>query len=48
MGLSALEAIASGCSVLVPKNGGAVEFIIHRENGIVADTSLYTAGFQVE
>lgn len=39
MGLSALEAMSAGCSVIVPQNGGAVEFIHHRENGIVTDTS---------
>ena len=38
MGLSALEAMAAGCSVIVPRNGGAVEFIHHRKNGIVVDT----------
>jgi GT2 family glycosyltransferase/glycosyltransferase involved in cell wall biosynthesis len=43
MGLSALEAMAAGCSVVVPKNGGAVEFIQHRSNGIVADTSILQA-----
>jgi GT2 family glycosyltransferase/glycosyltransferase involved in cell wall biosynthesis len=43
MGLSALEAMAAGCSVIVPKNGGAVEFINHKINGIVADTSISQA-----
>jgi len=43
MGLSALEAMAAGCSVLVPKNGGAIEYITHRENGMVSDTSYYQA-----
>ena len=38
MGLSALEAMATGCSVIVPQNGGAVEFIHHRKNGIVVNT----------
>jgi glycosyltransferase involved in cell wall biosynthesis len=38
MGLSALEAMAAGCSVIVPRNGGAIEFIHHRKNGIVVDT----------
>ncbi len=38
MGLSALEAMAAGCSVIVPQNGGAVEFIHHRKNGIVVNT----------
>ncbi len=39
MGLTALEAMAAGCSVIVPKMGGAVEFVHNRENGIVVDTS---------
>jgi glycosyltransferase involved in cell wall biosynthesis len=43
MGLSALEAMAAGCSVIVPKNGGAVEFVNHRINGIVADTAYLQA-----
>ena len=38
MGLSALEAMAAGCSVIVPKNGGAVEFVSHKKNGLVVDT----------
>ncbi len=41
MGLSALEAMASGATVIVPENGGAVEFIDHRKNGFVVDTSNY-------
>ena len=43
MGLSALEAMSAGCSVVVPKNGGAVEFVNHRINGIVADTAYLQA-----
>lgn len=46
MGLSALEAMAAGCSVIVPKNGGATEFIRHKENGMVADTSYYKASLR--
>jgi len=41
MGLTALEAMSAGCSVIVPKNGGAVEFIRDKENGIIADTSSF-------
>ena len=41
MGLSALEAVSAGCSVIVPQNGGAVEFIHDKQNGIVADTSSF-------
>ena len=43
MGLSALEAMAAGCAVIVPSNGGAIEFVKHRHNGIVADTSNFKA-----
>ncbi len=43
MGLSALEAMAAGCSIIVPKCGGAVEFVHNRENGIVVDTSSLQA-----
>lgn len=43
MGLSALEAMASGSTVIVPENGGAVEFINHRNNGIVVDTTNFEA-----
>jgi len=39
MGLSALEAMAAGCSVVVPKHGGAVEFVEHNVNGKIADTA---------
>jgi len=46
MGLSALEAMASGATVIVPKNGGAVEFIDHRKNGFVVDTTSYEDCFQ--
>lgn len=39
MGLTALEAMSAGCSVIVPKNGGATEFVKNRINGIVVDTT---------
>lgn len=39
MGLTALEAMACGSSVIVPSNGGAVEFVQDHVNGIVVDTS---------
>jgi len=38
MGLTALEAMACGCAVIVPTNGGAVEFVKNDENGLVVDT----------
>lgn len=46
MGLSALEAMASGSTVIVPENGGAVEFISHRRNGCVVDTTNYEKCFE--
>lgn len=39
MGLTALEAMASGCAIIVPQNGGSVEFVRDGENGLVVDTS---------
>ena len=39
MGLTALEAMASGSAVIVPENGGATEFVKDRENGLVVDTT---------
>jgi glycosyltransferase involved in cell wall biosynthesis len=39
MGLTALEAMACGAAVIVPAQGGAVEFVRHEVNGLVADTS---------
>jgi GT2 family glycosyltransferase/glycosyltransferase involved in cell wall biosynthesis len=41
MGLTTLEAMSAGCSVIVPKFGGAIEFVNNRENGIVIDTSNF-------
>lgn len=46
MGLTALEAMAAGCSVIVPQNGGAIEFIHNRKNGIVVDTASYQSSLQ--
>jgi glycosyltransferase involved in cell wall biosynthesis len=42
MGLTALEAMACGAAVIVPRNGGATSFVRHGENGLVADTSSTT------
>lgn len=39
MGLTALEAMACGCAVIVPQNGGAIEFIQDSFNGLIADTT---------
>lgn len=41
MGLTAMEAMACGAAVIVPSNGGAVEFATHNENALVVDTSSY-------
>jgi len=39
MGLTSMEAMACGCGVIVPKNGGSVEFVTDGKNGIVVDTT---------
>jgi GT2 family glycosyltransferase/glycosyltransferase involved in cell wall biosynthesis len=39
MGLTALEAMASGAAVIVPRKGGADTFVTHEENGLIVDTS---------
>ncbi|MEP7340663.1 MAG: class I SAM-dependent methyltransferase [Acidobacteriota bacterium] len=39
MGLTALEAMASGAAVIVPRKGGAGSFVTHEENGLIADTA---------
>jgi glycosyltransferase involved in cell wall biosynthesis len=38
MGLTALEAMASGCAVVVPMDGGCKEFATHLENAILVNT----------
>jgi GT2 family glycosyltransferase/glycosyltransferase involved in cell wall biosynthesis len=38
MGLTAMEAMACGTSVIVPKEGGARTFIRHEENGLLVET----------
>lgn len=38
MGLTALEAMASGVAVVAPAEGGAGEFITHEVNGLIVDT----------
>ncbi len=45
MGLTAMEAMASGCAVIVPQNGGAVEFAVDGGNALVVDTSGEQACF---
>ncbi|WP_338835698.1 glycosyltransferase [Neomoorella thermoacetica] len=39
MGLTALEAMACGCAVIVPKKGGTGSFALHEVNSLVIDTS---------
>ena len=46
MGLSALEAMACGAAVIVPQNGGAVEFVKDGQNGLVVGTSSLNACWQ--
>jgi GT2 family glycosyltransferase len=38
MGLTALEAMACGAAVIVPREGGAESFAVHEENALVVDT----------
>jgi glycosyltransferase involved in cell wall biosynthesis len=37
-GRTGLEAMASGCIPIVPIRGGAVEYLEHGSNGLLADT----------
>jgi glycosyltransferase involved in cell wall biosynthesis len=46
MGLTALEAMACGCAVIVPHHGGAIEFVRDRENGLVVSTITQEACYQ--
>jgi GT2 family glycosyltransferase/glycosyltransferase involved in cell wall biosynthesis len=39
MGLTAMEAMASGCAVIVPQRGGASTFAVHEANALVIDTA---------
>jgi glycosyltransferase involved in cell wall biosynthesis len=38
MGLTAMEAMACGATVIVPKCGGAESFVTHELNGLVVDS----------
>ena len=38
MGLSAMEAMASGCAVVVPSNGGTGDFCVDQHNALIVDT----------
>jgi GT2 family glycosyltransferase/glycosyltransferase involved in cell wall biosynthesis len=41
MGLTAMEAMASGATVIVPKCGGAESVVSHERNGLVVDSSSF-------
>jgi GT2 family glycosyltransferase len=41
MGLTSLESLACGSSVLVPQKGGSKEFVQHKKNGIIVDTTNF-------
>lgn len=43
MGLTAMEAMACGCAVIVPQNGGATAFARHAENALVVNTASESA-----
>ena len=38
MGLSAMEAMASGCAVVVPLNGGVGDYCVDQESGLIVDS----------
>ena len=46
MGLTALEAMASGAAVVVPRNGGASEFCRHGVAGLIVDSRDEEACFE--
>lgn len=39
MGLTAMEAMASGCAVIVPQNGGATAYAENEKNALLVDTA---------
>ena len=41
MGLTAMEAMACGCAVIVPQHGGASSYAVHERNCLVTDTSSF-------
>lgn len=45
MGLTALEAMACGCAVVVPRNGGADSFCVDGRNSIIIDTTSLKQGW---
>lgn len=38
MGLTAMEAMACGCAVILPEQGGGGSFAVHEQNALVVDT----------
>jgi glycosyltransferase involved in cell wall biosynthesis len=45
MGLTAMEAMASGCAVVVPINGGTDDFCIDHHNALIVDSRDENAFF---
>jgi glycosyltransferase involved in cell wall biosynthesis len=41
MGLTAMEAMACGCAVIVPQNGGVLSYAIHEKNSLIADSASF-------
>ncbi|NJD60320.1 MAG: hypothetical protein C3F13_17370 [Anaerolineales bacterium] len=41
MGLTAMEAMACGCGVIVPHNGGASSYAVHEKNSLIVDCSSF-------
>jgi GT2 family glycosyltransferase len=41
MGLTAMEAMACGCAVIVPQFGGASSYAVDEHNSLIVDTSSY-------
>jgi len=39
MGLTAMEAMATGVAVIAPKQGGVTSFLRHNENGLIVDST---------
>lgn len=41
MGLTAMEAMACGCAVIVPQEGGASSYAVHERNSLIVDSSSF-------
>jgi GT2 family glycosyltransferase/SAM-dependent methyltransferase len=41
MGLTAMEAMACGCAVIVPQSGGTSSYAVHEQNALVVDSSSF-------